>query len=301
MLIKYGDKGSRVAEVQKYLSFLGYDLIIDGSFGDKTLRSVKAFQKKVGLDADGVVGPKTLEALKASQKRTSKEEKASIIEKNYGSLKIDKSYQLDSNQYIKQKTPKNKIFIHFTAGSKNAPNVIKYWNIDEPRIATSYVISGEDGSIYECFHPDYWSFHLGVKGTNGALDKSSIGIEICSYGPLKKIGDKYYAWPANWTTEIPANEVYELPKEFRGYKYFQAYTDQQMKNLESLLEYLIEEYNIPIQSSFDINWFEFNQELINKKTPGIWTHTNVRKDKLDSYPDQRLIDILNRLANKYKS
>lgn len=296
---KYGDKGPEVSEVQKYLSFLGYDLVIDGSFGDKTLRSLKAFQKKVNLETDGIAGPKTLEALKAAQKRTSKEEKVTISSKNYGALDIIKQYQLDNNQYIKQQTPKDKLFIHFTAGGKNAVNVIKYWNSDEPRISTAYVLGGDDGKAYECFNPDYWSFHLGIKGTNGALDKSSVGIEICSYGPLKKVGDKYFAWPANWTTEVSPSEVYELETEFRGYKYFQAYSQEQLKTLESLMEFLIEEYNIPVQKSFDMSWFEFNQELINKKTPGIWTHTNVRKDKSDSYPDKRLLEILNRLSKKY--
>jgi N-acetyl-anhydromuramyl-L-alanine amidase AmpD len=300
-MAKYGDKGSEVAEIQKYLSFLGYDLVVDGDFGDKTLRSLKAFQKKVNLDVDGIAGSRTMEALKAAQKRTSKEDKNPISNKLYGNLDIVKDYQLDSSQYIKQQTPKNKIFIHFTAGSKSAPNVIRYWNSDEPRVSTAYVIAGDDGRAYECFNPDYWGFHLGIKGTNGALDKSSIGIEICSFGPLKKVGDKYFAWPKDWTTEVPANEVCELEKEFRGYKYFQSYTDAQIKTLESLMEFLIDEYEIPVQNSFDMSWFEFNQELIDKKTPGIWTHTNVRKDKSDSYPDPRLLDLLNKLAKKYNS
>ena len=302
-MLKYGDKGPQVTEIQKLLSLLGYDLIIDGDFGDKTLRSLKAFQKKMGLDADGVAGPKTLEALKAAQKRTSKEEKTTPTPKNYnsGSLNTIKNYQLDATQYIKQSTPKDKIFIHFTAGGPSAPNVIKYWNKDEPRVATAYVIGGDDGEVYECFHPDYWSFHLGVKGTNGALDKSSVGIEICSYGPLKEKNGKFYAWPADWTTEVSSDKVYTLDKEFRGYKYFQAYTDKQMESLEKLLEFLIEEYNILVQKSFDLSWFEYNDSLISKKTPGIWTHTNVRKDKSDSYPDKRLIEMLNRLGSKYNS
>ena len=42
-----------------------------------------------------------------------------------------------------------------------------------------------------------------------------------------------------------------------------------------------------------------SQELVNKKMPGIYTHTTVRKDKSDSYPDLRLLDLLNRLAKKH--
>lgn len=302
MSIKYGDISSKVSEVQKYLSFLGYDLIVDGQFGDKTLRSVKAFQKKVNLNADGIVGSKTLEALKAAQKRTSKEEKGSVIaEKKYGDLDIVKTYKLDTTQYVKQKTDKDKIFIHFTAGRKSASRTISSWAGDEPKIATAYVIGADDGKAYEAFHPDYWGWHLGVKGTSGALDKKSIGIEICSLGPLKKVGDKYYAWPNEWNTEVPADEVYELEKPFRGYKYYQAYTDEQIHTLGQLLEYLIESYSIPVQKSFDMSWFEFMPELISKKTPGLWTHVNCRKDKSDSYPDHRLLELLNKLATKYNS
>lgn len=297
-MVKLGDKGAEVTEVQKLLSLLGYDLIIDGDFGAKTQRSLQAFQKKMGLEADGVAGPKTIEALKAAQKRTAKEEKTVPVAKEYGKLDIDKSVQLAATQYLKQSTPKDKIFIHFTAGGPSAKNVINYWGSDEPRVATAYVLDRDTAKVYECFHPDYWSFHLGIKGTNGALDKSSVGIEICNWGPLTKKGDKFYTYV---NRELPADQVYELSAPFRGFKYFQKYTDEQLQQLELLLEFLIEEYQIPVQKSFDMSWFEFKQELIDKKTPGIWTHTNVRKDKSDSYPDQRLLDMLNRLAKKYNT
>lgn len=297
-MAKYGDKGSEVAEVQKLLSMLGYDLIIDGGFGDKTLRSLQAFQKRMGLVVDGVAGPKTVEALKAAQKRTAKEEKTPSNPKDYGELVIKKNVLLDTNQYLKQSTKKDKIFIHFTAGGPSASNVIKYWDSDEPRVATAFVIDGNTAEAYECFHPDYWSFHLGVKGTNGALDKSSVGIEICAWGPLTKKGDKYINYVNG---EVPADQVYELDTPFRGFKYFHKVSDAQLATVEKLMEFLITEYQIPVQTTFDKTWFEFNQTLIDKKTPGIWTHTNVRKDKSDMYPDQRLIDMLNRLGKKFNS
>ena len=49
MLLRLNDKGPQVSEVQKLLSLLGYDLEIDGHFGLRTQRSVKAFQKKAAL------------------------------------------------------------------------------------------------------------------------------------------------------------------------------------------------------------------------------------------------------------
>jgi N-acetyl-anhydromuramyl-L-alanine amidase AmpD len=302
-MLKLGSKGAEVSEVQKLLSLLGYDLVADGSFGPKTQRSVKSFQKKMGLTDDGIVGPKTLQALKAYQKRTSKEIKTTIEPKDIvGAPQINKTKQLHPNQYIKQVFPKSQLFIHFTAGGPSAANTISGWNSDEPRIATAYVIngrtSGDDGEIFECFNPDLWGFHLGIKNTNGKLDKISIGIEICAWGPLKEKDDKFYHY---LNREVSADEVYTLDNPHKGFKLYHAYSEGQLKSLEALLCSLIEHYKIPVQSSFDSTWFDFDASVIKNATPGIWTHTTVRKDKFDSYPDARLLDMLNRISAKYNS
>lgn len=300
-MIKLGDKGIEVSKLQKYLSLAGYDLIVDGHFGNKTLRSLKAFQKKYNLTIDGVAGPKTFSALKEAQKRTSKEEKINTYSKKYDNLDVDVDNNLDSEQYIKQKTEKDKVYIHFTVSGPNAKSVISSWNNDSPRISTAFVISGrgfEDGKIYEAYNPDYWGFHLGIKGTNGRIDKTSIGIEICAWGRLNKKGDKYYNV---YGYEVPKEEVCVLEEEWRGNQYYHAYSDKQMESLEKLLEWIIQNYNIPIQNiEFNKNWMEYDDSIIKKNKPGIWTHTNVRKDKQDSYPDKRLFDLLNRLKNKFK-
>lgn len=307
MLIKLGDMGEKVAEVQKLLSLLGYDLVIDGDFDSKTQRSVRAFQKKHNLDIDGIVGSETYQALKAAQKRSAKEIKNNNKFKVYGDLEVISNH-LPSNQFIKQVFDKKQIFIHFTAGGPSADSVIKWWDSTTPAIATAFVIDRNNGKINEAFNPDYWSFHLGIKGTNGKLDKSSIGIEICSWGPLVENKGKYYNYldydnntkknkfdPKHLVSE---QNVYKLQKEFRGYKYYEKYTDEQLNSLEKLLIFLVKEYNIPVQKNFAEDWFEFKPEVIKNVTPGIWTHVNVRKDKYDSYPDQRLLDLLNKISNQ---
>lgn len=58
-LIKRGNRGKAV----KILQILLGGLEVDGSFGQKTLEAVKAFQKKKGLQQDGEVGPLTWHAL----------------------------------------------------------------------------------------------------------------------------------------------------------------------------------------------------------------------------------------------
>jgi len=295
-MITLGDKGFEVSKLQKYLSMIGYDLVIDGTFGNKTLRSLKAFQKKYSLVVDGMAGSRTFSALKAAQKRTAKEEKNNKYEKNYGDLVVDTNHHIASEQYIKQAFDKDKIFIHYTVSGPDARSVIKYWDGNSPRIATAFVVSGrgvDDGKVYEAFNPDYWSYHLGVKGTKGKLDKHSIGVEICSWGRLDKKGEKYYN---TYGSEVSSDEVYELEDEWRGKKYYHAYSDKQIESLEKLLTWIIKTYKIPVQNiEFDKNWMEYNNDVVKGKVQGIWTHTNVRKDKQDSYPDKRLFDVLNRI------
>lgn len=59
-LIKYGAKGMYVITLQAILNGLGYDCgNVDGSYGSKTLMSVKAFQKANRLVIDGDVGKDT--------------------------------------------------------------------------------------------------------------------------------------------------------------------------------------------------------------------------------------------------
>lgn len=299
MVLRLGDKGEKVAEVQKLLSMLGYDLVIDGDFGKKTQRSVKAFQKRFGLQNDGIVGDETYEAMKAAQKRSSKEDRHEAPPVTYN-FDINRSHRLSRNQHIRQEFDKNQIFLHFTAGGKDARRVIDYWESNEPRIATAYVIDGYAGQIYECFNPKYWSYHLGVKGTKGKLDKASIGIEICNYGPLKKKGNEYFAWPNNFSsTKVDPSRVYTLQRDFRGYHHYEAFTDEQIMATEMLLEHLIRSFKINVQSNFDYSWFDYDESVIKNKKDGIWSHTTVRKDKFDLYPDHRIIEMLNRLANKY--
>ena len=65
LLIKRGDHGSNVKDLQKLLVSRGYPVAVDGDFGSRTRRGVRAFQSQ-NLDQhgqplviDGVVGPLT--------------------------------------------------------------------------------------------------------------------------------------------------------------------------------------------------------------------------------------------------
>ena len=57
--IQYGASGSDVEDLQKRLNSYGYNLAVDGQFGDRTKNAVLDYQKKYGLTQDGIVGSQT--------------------------------------------------------------------------------------------------------------------------------------------------------------------------------------------------------------------------------------------------
>ncbi len=297
--VKKGDRNETVSEVQKLLSLNGYDLIIDGDFGSRTELGVIDFQSHNNLKADGIVGQITYNLLKSKSELTGNPSLSPLKVQppvNYGDLVVNKSIRQPDAQYIKKETSKTQIFLHFTAGGPIAKNVIGGWNADETTVSTAFVIDRNTGEVYECFDPKYYSYHLGLKGTNGRLDRTSIGIEICSWGPLTFKDGKYYNYV---NKEVPEANVLKLDKPFRGYSFFENFTDTQISNVEKLLRVLIKTYKIKVQTSFDYNWFEYNQAVIDNTLPGIFTHCNVRLDKSDIFPNKNIINILNKLSKEF--
>ena len=62
-VLRKGSNGVYVEVLQKKLNDAGYNLAVDGDFGNKTLEAVKDYQKVNGLVVDGIVGAKTWEKL----------------------------------------------------------------------------------------------------------------------------------------------------------------------------------------------------------------------------------------------
>ena len=215
-------------------------------------------------------------------------------------MKLDiskiKQVRLKDNQFFKEESPKTQIYLHHTAGNGNAEGVSKYWNGNETRIGTAFVI-GEDGTIVQCFSSKHWAWHLGIDNQdfsrNGAkyvnLNKCSVGIEVCNWGYLTKKGDKFYNYAGG---VIKPENVTELDKPFKGFKYWYKYSDAQIEALRQLIVYLCETYNIPTEYRSEI-WAIDKLAFQNAK--GIFTHNSVRKDKSDMYPCPRVIKMLQSL------
>jgi len=204
--------------------------------------------------------------------------------------------RLKDNQYFTEPSPKTQIYLHHTAGNGNAEGVSRYWNSNDSRIATAFII-GENGTIVQCFSSKHWAWHLGIDQEdfvrNGAkysnLNKTSVGIEVCNWGYLKKKGDKYYNYAGGVVN--PSN-VTELETPYKGYKYWYKYSDAQIESLRQLVVYLCDTYDIPKEYRSEI--WAIDKEAF-KGNKGIFTHNSVRKDKSDMYPDPRVIKMLQNL------
>lgn len=63
--VGYGSTGSAVTKLQTTLNEHGYDLNVDGIFGEKTQAAVRDYQEKYGLKLDGIAGKETWGSLLA--------------------------------------------------------------------------------------------------------------------------------------------------------------------------------------------------------------------------------------------
>ena len=218
-----------------------------------------------------------------------------------------KQVPLSKTQYIATETNKVQIVLHHTAGNSSGPGTIKMWNTDDRgRIATCVTISGKgqskdtfDGEICQAFSSKFWAYHLGIKPdvfkSNGvpykALDPLAIGIEICNWGPLEKIGSKFYNYVDR---EVSADQVCELDTPYKGHKYYHAYTDAQIESVRQLLIYWNKVWNIPLTYNEKDMWGVSKNALTG--VPGVYTHNSYRKDKTDISPQPKMINMLKSLV-----
>jgi N-acetyl-anhydromuramyl-L-alanine amidase AmpD len=214
-----------------------------------------------------------------------------------------KQVNFGASHYINQETHKTQIYLHHTAGNDNAEGVFQNWEQTKDRIATCVSIDS-NGLIVQGFPSNKWAYHLGIdaKTFNNQglryepLDQISIGIEICNWGYLTKVGEGKEAKFFNYVKrEVAVDQVIELEQPFKGHKYWHNYTDAQIEAVKELLLLWNDKYNIPLDYNNDI-WGICPRALSGK--PGVYTHNSVRKDKTDVYPHPGLIQMLKSLTVK---
>jgi hypothetical protein len=302
MILKLGSKGAKVVEVQTKLG-----LQADGNFGPRTQAAVKLFQEQQGIEADGVVGNETAHLMGIVLEPLDTDN-THYNETTTTGLLIKKAY-LDDDEYFAANQPKKWLYLHHTAGGSNPFSVAKDWNSDtRGRIATQFIIGGvsstgdgtNDGLVVECMPDKSWAYHLGNNG-NSAIHPQSVGIEICSWGQLSEKNGKFYAYTGQ---EIPSSQVCDLGFKHRGYQYHHAYSVKQMTALELLIKEIVQRHpTIDIHAGLQqwlktmspVQAFEFNEDAFYGRYGGMFTHTNVRHDKVDCSPQKILLELIKNL------
>ncbi len=187
--------------------------------------------------------------------------------------------------------PKKQIVLHHTLSGPGTRGDIEYWLSTTKRIGTCVIIE-RNGNVDQLFNSRYWAWHIGAG--NSMLEKHSIGIELDSWGQLRKYNNKFMTIYGN-TVDVP---VQYYPEKFRDEEYFEAYTIEQLKSLGELLLFWNKRYDIPLDYNEDM--WDVSDRALNG-TPGIWTHVSYRpypqvRPKWDCHPDPNLISLLKTLS-----
>lgn len=223
--------------------------------------------------------------------------------------KITMMPNFSNEHYVDTVYPKNQIFLHFTASDGNPFGCVDYWKRNASKVATAFIMARgttakyTDGQIFQCFPSNRAAWHLGVTlkhlqvggphhVSSSSLNFNSVGIEICNFGGLTLKNGKYWTYAG---TTIPESDVYEFDAPYRGYKFYEKYTDAQLESVRQLLLYLCERYTIPTAWK-GMKMFDVSPECL-RGEKGIWAHVSVRPpaDKQDVAPQQPLIDMLQSL------
>jgi len=290
MLLKIGSRGKEVKELQEFL-----EIHADGDFGPKTEMAVKKWQLENGLVADGIVGPKTWDEMGLAT--TDASEKVYTTDNG---LVINRHF-LPVGEYKQGPIKPEWVFLHHTAGWHNPYKTIDNWGRDSRgAVATEFVLGGPsvkgnddkyDGEMVQAFpHGDY-GWHLGKNGSQ-KMHVNSVGIEVCNFGYV--VDGKTYAG-----TTVADSQIVELAQPFRGHKLWHRYSDAQIEALHKWILWIAERDNIDVRAGLPAlikekgaDAFEWNEDAYYGKVKGLWTHTNTRKDKVDMFPQQELMDML---------
>lgn len=200
-------------------------------------------------------------------------------------LRIDtKTYRLAEDQYVRQRTIKDLIVLHFTAGQTCA-SAFHTWAATADRVATAYGVD-PGGTIYEFFPAEYYAYHLGIQGTQ-RHDKRSIGIEIANVGPLKlsRTGEWLHYWPKHFETrfcQIAETHRY-VEKSYRGFDYYAAMPAAQQAAVGELVRHLAARFHVPVEWDSAAEAGEYAPAHF-ETYKGIASHANFRADKFDVGP-----------------
>ena len=252
---------------------------------------IKDFQKKNNLKDDGEFGPMSYAKLYSTILK--------VVEIPF------------EGYYFKASKPKNQIIWHHAAGRDNARGMFDWWKADTAHHVATAIGITDDGTVSRGFDEQYWAASIGCSSkvfiehkipliyrngridNNMILDEGAVAVEVCNWGSLTKVGDKYMSW-AN--AEVPAEKICHL--DYKTYKYFETYTDAEIKALKYWTLLNAMRFQIPVTFSYEDMFSVSKKALSGEK--GLFTHNSYRWDKNDVAPQPKLIEMAKTLENYMK-
>lgn len=140
------------------------------------------------------------------------------------------------------------ICIHYTAGGDNIGGITG--TLKKNGLGYHVVIQ-RDGKCIKLLPLDQRCDHAGPAFWNGiSPNRECLAIALANYGLLQKKGDKFFAWPAGYSREIPNDRVIIAPDIRDVEQPWEAAPKPQLDALYCLLKKLMKKFNIKPQMIF---------------------------------------------------
>ena len=267
----------------------------------------------------GTIDSTIVEAVNKARKKRKSFKQSNIAEVEEPTLETITSKYPITQIFFDTETPKKQLYLHHTVSGQDIQSVVDDWSRRTDKVSTHYV-TNNNGEIEQLFEDEFWAYHLGVKRPTFAalrlpfqnLNRTSIGIELCSWGGLTAkfdddgSNDAPYAdliYRNNVGEKIDSNNVTQAVNAngetitYKGYKYFEKYSDAQINVVKGKLQELMSKYSIPFKYDYDELFGTGTVSiaaLSGKK--GVYTHNSVRTDKSDVFPQKELIEMLKSIS-----
>ena len=199
-------------------------------------------------------------------------------------------YPLKRGQWYPEKTKKQYVVWHGTGGRTMqtpsgsrpgwATTSIDAWNADAAHVGAPWLVN-RDGVIYQTFDDSGWIYHLGIPGTHGRYDKSSVAIELANELELILDGDRLYAFG-----QISPGTQYRgryVSGDWRGATHFAAFDEAQIDAAIELTLDVCRRNGIDPKFYRPSTTYDFPRCF---EVATIVCHSNCRADKTDLFlPD----------------
>jgi N-acetylmuramoyl-L-alanine amidase len=258
-MLKYGDKGKEVYDLQNKLNLiLGDEMTIqpDGDFGRMTEDAVEMFQMKKFVT--GSVSDYLMKVIDQDYQKALELEDVESVElpkkglpKNVILQDFDYNQRKDLGNILWEPTGNRSsrkgydpvaIVLHYTVSTSFEGTISWFKKTNHKAVSSSHLIVDYDGTVCKMVNFGDCAWHAG--GTTlpdgyQLTNQRSIGIEIEGFGKLRKEGGKYLH---PWANVEYDSEAYGKPFQDENGEYWSRYTPEQISVTKELCKVLLEAY-----------------------------------------------------------